>query len=215
MSIIRNTITSTFRQHYALLYLALFCVFTLLVRVKITHSVFYLFLMWNLFLAYVPLLISSVMINNPVVIERRRFFYPMMIVWLLFLPNAPYIITDFIHLKKDSSVPVWFDVLLLISFTIAGILAGLTSMKHMFNMLSIKFNPLLAWVSIGVICLLCGFGIYVGRFLRYNSWDVLKRPLSLTADMLTSFTQSTPLGITLGFGCFLFLLFNMFYSAEK
>ena len=215
MKTLKLTLQDTFREHYALLYLAVFCALLLAARAWITHSVFYFFLLWNLFLAYLPLLASVLLKSNPQLAERRVCFWPLLGVWLLLLPNAPYIVTDFIHLKKDSSVPVWFDVLLLISFASAGILAGLASMKHIFTLLAVKFNPLLAWFSIGVTCFMCGFGIYVGRFLRYNSWDVVTRPIALTADMLHNFAGRTPFGITLGFGCFLFLLFHLYVTAEK
>ncbi len=215
MKTLRLTLASTFRQHYALLYLALFCTVLLLVRAKLTHSMFFFFLVWNLFLAYTPLAVAVLMVNNVKLIEKKIYFYPLLFCWLLLLPNAPYIITDFIHLKKESTVPIWYDVLLLISFATGGILAGLASMKHIFNIISIKTNPILAWFSIALTCFLSGFGIYVGRFLRYNSWDVLRQPLSLTGDMLQSFASSTPLGITVGFGCFQLLLFHMYYTSDK
>ncbi|AXG74872.1 DUF1361 domain-containing protein [Flavobacterium arcticum] len=215
MKTLRLTFTNTFKQHYALLYLALFCTALLLVRAKLTHSMFYSFLIWNLFLAYLPLLVSLLMINNVKLMEKRIYYYPLLLCWLLLLPNAPYIITDFIHLKKVSTVPIWYDVLLLISFSTGGILAGLASMKHIFSIITIKTNPLVAWFSIAITCFLSGFGIYLGRFLRYNSWDVLSKPLTLTNDVLQSFTSTTPLGITLGFGCFLLLLFHLYYTADK
>lgn len=214
MKTLKLTLASTFRKHYALFYLTLFSIILLCVRIKITHSFSYLFMVWNLFLAYLPLAITILMVNNVKLIERKVLYYPLLFSWLLLLPNAPYIITDFIHLKIETSVPVWFDILLLISFTSGGILAGLASMKHMFSIISIKTNPLAAWLITAITCMLTGFGIYVGRYLRYNSWDIISNPGELFADILHNIAGSTPFGITLGFGGFLFLLFHLYYKAE-
>jgi uncharacterized membrane protein len=186
MKSIQLSITREFKQHFNLFALSLFCCVLLLIRAKITSSIFFFFLIWNLFLAYTPLALTSLITNNISLIEKRRYLYPSILCWLLLLPNAPYIITDFLHLKKEAGVPVWFDVLLLISFTLCGLLFGLASMKNMYNILTIKFTKLTASVSMSLTCLLCGFGMYVGRFLRYNSWDILNRPICLTADIFDS-----------------------------
>lgn len=71
----------------------------------------------------------------------------------------------------------------------------------------------------GFVCLLSGFGIYMGRFLRFNSWDILHRPIALFKTVIESLTSAdtfrTAWGLTLGFGCFLFLLFHLFCLPEK
>ncbi|QYJ67575.1 DUF1361 domain-containing protein [Flavobacterium litorale] len=216
MKTLQVTFVNTFKQHYALLYLALFSVALLLVRIQVTQLMFYSFLVWNLFLAYLPLALSAIMMNSIKLIEQKIYFYPLLLVWLLLLPNAPYIITDFVHLKKGiGAIPIWYDVLLLASFAIGGVLAGLVSMKQVFNILSIKTNPLIAWFSIAAACFLSGFGVYLGRFLRYNSWDVLSKPITLLTDLLHNVANSTAFGMTLGFGCFLLLLFHLYYTSEK
>jgi uncharacterized membrane protein len=207
------------KQYKMMFLLGIFCVSLLLIRAKITHSTFLFFLVWNLFLAYTPLAISSLLINNIILIEKRRYFYLLLLCWLLLLPNAPYLITDFVHLKKDNSIPVWFDVLLLASFTITGLLFGMASMHTIFRILSIKFSIVRAKLIMGIVCGLCGFGIYLGRFLRYNSWDVLQKPISLTADIFTSLfateTYRAAWGITLGFGMLQYLLFSIYTDFKK
>ncbi len=219
MKTLRLTLSQTIRQQSTLLLLATFSICLLLVRAKITHSTFYFFLIWNLFLAYTPLAVTSYMQNEIRVVDKNRWFYLFFFSWLLLLPNAPYLITDFIHLKKASNVPVWFDVLLLISFSLSGLLFGLSSMKQMFIVLAVKFNPFLSWLVMGFVCLLSGFGIYMGRFLRFNSWDILHRPIALFKTVIESLTSAdtfrTAWGLTLGFGCFLFLLFHLFCLPEK
>jgi len=219
MKTIRLTLTYEFKQYWLLFALSLFCAALLLVRAKVTGSTYFFFLIWNLFLAYTPLGVTSVMMHRINLIEKRIYFYPLLLCWLLLLPNAPYIITDFIHLRKESGVPVWFDVLLLISFSACGILFGLASMKNVYNMLMIKFGGRVADISMGIVCLLSGFGMYLGRFLRYNSWDVLQRPLTLIYDVFWSLiaaeTYRAAWGITLGFGTLMFLLFSLYNDPEK
>jgi len=219
MKTIQLSITREFKQYFNLFALALFCCVLLLVRAKITNSIFFFFLIWNLFLAYSPLAVTSVLINHVNLIEKRRYFYPFLLCWLVLLPNAPYLITDFVHLKKETSVPVWFDVLLLISFTVTGLLFGLASMKNIYKVLTVKFNSAIAIISMATTCVLCGFGMYVGRFLRYNSWDILHKPVRLTADIFESLfsadTYKAAWGITLGFGILMYLLFSLYNDNDN
>jgi len=218
MKAIQSTLVNEFRQHFLLFILAIFCIALMLVRAKLTQSIYLFFLIWNLFLAYTPLGLTSLMMARINIIEKW-YFYPVFACWLLVLPNAPYIITDFVHLEKQSNVPLWFDILLIASFTVCGMLFGLASMKNMHNILLVKFSYRAATVIMAVTCLLSGFGIYLGRFLRYNSWDVLHKPFALMADILHSLiaveTYKPAWGITLGFGTLLFLLFRLYYDPEK
>lgn len=211
-------LTKTFSRHYLLFALAAFCIALLLVRAKITQSIFFFFLIWNLFLAYTPLGLTTIMRQQTRLIKRSYIFYPCLLCWLMLLPNAPYIITDFIHLKKETDVPVWFDVLLIASFSICGMLFGLASMKDIFGIFSRRTSQNIAWIAMGGFSVLCGFGMYVGRFLRYNSWDILQKPYTLTVDIFCSLTNAETCkpawGITLGFGTLMFLLFNL-YNTPK
>jgi len=207
------------REYMPVLTLSAFSILLLLVRVKITHSIFYLFLIWNLFLAYTPLAMSLLIISSRRIIARWYCLAPTLLAWLVLLPNAPYLITDFVHLKKETPVPVWFDVLLLASFTFSGLLIGLASMKNIYILLSAKFGRKSAGGAMLAICFLSGFGLYLGRFLRYNSWDVLHRPLSLAGDIwLSLFAAETckpAWGITLGFGILQYLLFDLYKSVKS
>ena len=218
MKEIKLNIKQSIRHNSHVLLLGAFCIALLLVRAKLTHSIFYFFLIWNLFLAFTPLAITSYLMERPYLIEKKWLFLPILCAWLLLLPNSPYIITDFMHLKRETSVPVWFDVLLLISFSMAGLLFGLKSMKHIFYILAIRFNYIIVWLALFCVCILSGFGIYVGRYLRYNSWDILHRPLELIGEITNSLTTHpeciTAWGVTFGFGTFLFLLFLMHPDIE-
>jgi len=219
MKTLQITLTHQFKRYWLLFALAVFCLALLLVRAKITQDIYFFFLIWNLFLAYTPLALSALMIQRLNLIEKPLYFYPLLACWLLLLPNAPYLITDFIHLKREAGIPFWFDVLLLISFSVCGLLFGLASMKNIYNILAIKFSAKIASLSMTVTCLLCGFGLYLGRFLRYNSWDILQRPIELSTDIFWSLiaadTYRAAWGITLGFGTFMFLLFSLYNDPEK
>ena len=196
-----------------------FCVTLLLARAKLTHSTFFFFLAWNLFLAYLPLATTSLLMNTPRLINKKLYFYPLSAFWLLVLPNAPYIITDFVHLQRELDVPVWFDVLLLISFTVNGLLFGLASMQQMFNIMTQRFSRTSAKAIIAVVCILSAYGIYLGRYLRYNSWDIVHKPMVITADIINSLIDPScykaSLGITLGFGTLLYLLFSLYNDTDK
>jgi uncharacterized membrane protein len=211
-------LTKTFSRHFMLFALAAFCVALLLVRAKITQSIFFFFLIWNLFLAYTPLGLTSVMRQQSHLMKKWYWFYPALLCWLLLLPNAPYIITDFVHLKKETGVPVWFEVLLIMSFSVCGMLFGLASMKDVYTLIAKRSSQRIARIAMAVFSILCGFGMYVGRFLRYNSWDILQKPYTLTMDILCSLTNAETCkpawGITIGFGTLMFLLFNLYHTPK-
>lgn len=219
MKTIRITLNQQLRQNSILLVLASFAIGLLCIRAILTHSLFYGFLPWNLILAYIPLAITGYMINRPHLIEKKGYFYSLFFAWLMFLPNAPYILTDFLHFRRETTVPFWMDILMLISFSLSGVLFGIKSIKQMFYMLATRFSYIMVWIIVFNVCLLAGFGIYVGRFLRYNSWDVLHKPFSLIQSIFTSLTSypecKTAWGVTLGFGVFLFLMFLMYPDTEN
>ncbi len=189
-----------------------FSILLLLIRIKVTGSLFYLFLIWNLFLASIPLMITS-FINNKFK-NQKIFFSISFIIWLLFLPNAPYIITDFLHFKWKTQMPYWFDVLMLTTFAFNGLFLGLKSMLQMQDLLAKYLSSKKIWFTMLLICFLCGFGIYIGRFLRYNSWDIITSPALIINDIferiIYPLEHQKTWGITFGFGSFLWILYDMF-----
>lgn len=213
-----NKITIFYRRHLPIYLLAAFGLAVLLVRAKVTQSIFYFFLVWNLFLAYLPLAVTLFLREKPQLTAKWQWLSVSFVVWLLLLPNAPYIITDFIHLNKDSGMPLWFDILLLTTFSASGILFGLESMKDMQSFLATKLNSAIASGLMAAACLLSGLGIYIGRVLRFNSWDVLYKPHTLANTVVTGLTDpitgTAAWGITLGFGTLLFLMFRL-YTPKK
>ena len=105
------------------------------------------------------------------------------VVWLLFLPNAPYIVTDFIHLRARPPVPLWFDILLLISSAGTGLLLGYGSVMIVQRAVERRVGTRTGWLAATGALFLSAFGIYLGRFVRFNSWEALTDPMPLFSDI--------------------------------
>lgn len=155
----------------------------LMLRIKLHQSFFYLFLIWNLFLALLPYTISMYLSSHKSLTKVVLFFW--CLVWLLLLPNAPYIITDLLHLKHRSINFIWLDVLVVLSFALNGLSLFYLSLLDMEILLRRYFNKRRAFRIIVLITCLTSFGVYIGRFLRYNSWDIVQNPQNLITDIYT------------------------------
>lgn len=194
--------------------LVLFCTFLLLLRVQYTQSLFFSFLLWNLFLAVIPYVISEGIKKY----QPKKFkLYFLLFVWLLFLPNSPYIITDFVHLHHTKSNMLWYDIFMLFSFANTGLLLALISMNDVYKIIRKEYSKLITNRFIISVTLLCGFGVYLGRFLRFNSWDMFTNPLSVIKKSLSSLTNTTTWFITIGFASLLWFLLLVFrnFSSQK
>ncbi|MCW3108208.1 MAG: hypothetical protein JWQ09_2714 [Segetibacter sp.] len=134
------------------------------------------FYVWNLFLAIIPLLLSRQLTRIKKLNTGALF---LLIWWLLFLPNAPYIITDIFHFYERPPVPKWFDLLLVTSAAWNGLTIGIVSLLQVEEFLSKRLSPLKVNLVIAAAIISCAFGIYVGRFMRFNSWDILTNPVIL------------------------------------
>lgn len=190
--------------------------FSLLIfRIFATHSVFYGFLIWNLVLSVVPFLISSSLLLSPKIHNRKILLLTASLVWLLFLPNAPYIVTDFLHFKNQNAMPGWFDLLMLTSFSWSGIAFGFVSITDMQKIWEHKFGSRISGIFIFASCMLSGFGIYLGRFLRYNSWDILSHPIDLLTDIPGLLLQLKAIGFSIGYGLFVYLSYRFFKAFAR
>lgn len=178
-------------------------------RIWHSHTLTYVFLVWNLFLAAIPFAISTLLIEFKSLRKRQIIFWGLIAVWLLFLPNAPYIFTDLFHLKLKNGVPLWFDLLLLLSFAWNGIILGYLSLFDVQELVAPRLGKGFTWVSVIGILFLCAFGVYLGRYLRWNSWDIFFNPLPLLTDIgdrfFNPFSHLQTWGLTLGYGTFLVL----------
>ena len=153
----------------------------LMVRMKLTHSFFYLFLVWNLFLAVIPFAITTYLVSIPKLNKIGLVVW--FSAWLLFLPNAPYIITDLLHLKISPNHLLWLDVLVVSSFALNGLLMFSLSLLDMETLLNHYLKRKIIKFVMVFILFLSGFGVYLGRFLRYNSWEILQHPSDLFNDI--------------------------------
>ncbi len=161
------------------------CGAMLVVRVVVTRDLGPTSMIWNLFLAWLPLLLA---LAARVLYSTHRWLrYPAFALcaglWLLFFPNAPYMLTDLIHLRPDSIVPLWYDALLLLAFAWTGLLLGFISLYLMQSLVAQSLGRIPGWLfALGSLGL-SAFGIYLGRFLRWNSWDVFYTPLAVLGDV--------------------------------
>jgi uncharacterized membrane protein len=150
-----------------------FTMLLLVVRICYTKELTYGFYIWNTFLAVMPLLFSRKLAS----LEKCRFRAILLIAgWLVFFPNAPYMITDLFHYSIRPPVPQWFDLLLVTSAAWNGLFLGILSLMQVEHFLSIHFKKSVVTICIFTSTILCGYGVYIGRFLRYNSWDVATNP---------------------------------------
>jgi uncharacterized membrane protein len=183
-------------------------------RMFYTGHLLFVFLVWNLLLAYVPFVISKRMTLQPP--KRKWTFLLAAFTWLLFIPNSFYIITDLFHLDMNESVPLWYDLALLLSFAWTGLLFGILSVRQMEKLFEKTFNRKLDLFFIFPVMALNGFGVFVGRYLRFNSWDVITSPLQLINDIVYLFIH--PIRNRFDWSmivCYTVLLTLIYYTIKK
>jgi len=186
------------------------------VRTEFSGTYNYVFLIWNLLLAWVPFLVAyftyTVKLNQKqiyVIVPLAAFF------WLIFFPNAPYILTDFQHLAGTwRDVPVWYDVMLLLWFAFTGLMLGMVSLFLMQEVIRREFGRWFGWGFVAVVSVLTSAGVYVGRFLRWNSWDIFKDPTGMAQYTLQSAQDPSlqSIGFTSLFGAFFLFLYITLYT---
>jgi uncharacterized membrane protein len=133
----------------------------------------FVFLLWNAFLAWLPLFFLELGLS---VRFKGLLLWGMLLLAILFFPNAPYLITDLIHLRPVYGVPLWYDALLLFTFAYLGLSLAQQALSLFHQLLSLHLPKLRVQVVLFSIVFLSGVGIYLGRVLRWNSWDALLSP---------------------------------------
>jgi len=174
------------RRALALVSLALasaLCISALLARWAYGEAGAYVFLPWNLFLAWIPVAAAVMVYDRARRGAKLTHLLPLAAIWLLFLPNAPYLLTDFIHLGTRDDAPLWFDVVLFGSYAWTGMLLAFLSIFAMQAVVRRTYGPARGWVLVGVSLAASSFGIYLGRSLGWNSWDLVTRPGALLTDV--------------------------------
>ena len=144
------------------------------------------FYVWNLLLAWMPLIFALRFYRHDAHHAPRWWLLAICAIsWFLFFPNAPYIVTDLLHLDARPPVPMWFDVIMMMSFAWTGLLLGYLSLFLMQEVVRRRKGLTWSWGFAGTMLALSSFGIYLGRFQRWNSWDVIRRPFGLAGDVLS------------------------------
>lgn len=190
-----------------------FTIFLIIFRFLYFGHLDFVFYLWNLFLAIIPLMISRQLYKWK---KLNLTVFPVLFCWLLFLPNAPYIITDIFHFYERPPVPKWFDLLLVTSAAWNGLMLGIVSLMQVEHFLRLHLSSFKVNISIGAIILSCAYGIYVGRFLRFNSWDVVTNTNALVRQLGSSVIypkQHVSIwAFTMFFGSLLWLVY---YTVKK
>ncbi len=155
----------------------------LAIRIFYTNRLTFLSLEWNLFLAFIPYFITQWLNNRHRVIKSKWKFAGIFFVWLAFIPNSFYIITDLFHLQENNNAPLWFDLLLILSFAWNGLLAGILSVRSMEKIIQGLWGNRHELIFLYPVMWLNALGIYIGRYMRYNSWDILTNPFRLMMDI--------------------------------
>jgi uncharacterized membrane protein len=185
----------------------------LLVRMVSAGNTRFWFMLWNLFLAWLPLLFALGLRTN---LGKNSLSHwqnlLLFFVWLGFLPNSFYIMSDFIHLQSSGEASILYDIAMMSSFVINGLILGYLSVWLVHRLLLERFRMRYAHGIVALVFLASGFAIYLGRFLRWNTWDILFNPAGLLFDLseriINPLTHSQTYIVTLVF----FLVISSTYA---
>lgn len=201
------------RANKPLLYataLSITSILVLIGRIFYTYEFEFAFLISNLFLAWIPFAISYFIYKT----TKRTFLFVKIILcisWVLFFPNSGYIITDIFHLDKYTSMPQWFDLLMLVLFSWSGITWGFISLQLIQKRFLTSKNTFVQITFILLIFFLSGVGIYLGRYERWNSWDVLFDFGSLFSQVTELISNSQSFFSMLSMGILYCILLSFMY----
>jgi uncharacterized membrane protein len=164
----------------------LVCIALVIARVAYTESGRHLGLIWNLFLAWIPFILAYF---THALLWRRKWLYVIFpitaFLWLIFYPNAPYMLTDLQDLaRRTGGAPLWYDVIIVVWCSWTGMLLGVISLYLMQDLVIHRFGRAAGWIFVFVIAGLSSFGIYIGRFVRLNSWDILQSPAEAAIEIM-------------------------------
>ena len=199
--------------------LSLFCFGLSLFRVEVSGTRHFLFLNWNLFLAFVPWLFTMILTLSPNLQRSRLVVFGLLGIWLLFFPNASYILTDLFHLSHHSSMPIWFDLVLILTFAWTGLLYGFLSLWNLEKLMEQFLSKKVIVILSVFLLFVSSFGIYIGRYLRWNSWDILHQPIRLMGDVgdriINPLDHTRTWGVTIFMGLFLTMLYFTFLLLKR
>jgi uncharacterized membrane protein len=192
------------------------CIGLVVARVAYSESGRHLGLIWNLFLAWIPFMLAYF---AHAVSWKRVTLYLIIpgiaFLWLIFFPNAPYMLTDLQDLaRRASDAPLWYDVIIVVWSSWTGTLLGVISLYLMQDIIARSFGRAIGWIFVFVISALSSFGIYIGRFVRLNSWDILQNPAETAQEILGIIIDPSMrlAAFTLLYTFFFLFIFLLLYS---
>ncbi|MBN2147505.1 MAG: DUF1361 domain-containing protein [Anaerolineales bacterium] len=202
---------------YPLVLASFLSVIFLFGRFIYAESLNYRNLVWNLFLAWVPYGFSLIAtLLHRLFPKAWLVLLPFGAAWLAFFPNAPYIVTDFYHLTDRPPVPLWYDIMLIAIYAFTGCFLAIASLRSMHILVEHYLGRLIGWLFVAASLALSGLGVYLGRFGRWNSWDILLQPKDVLKDIavqvLNPLDNLRFIGFTLMFTAILFVFYLMFLS---
>ena len=243
---------SIIKTIFFLLIFSIMSVILVIIRIQYSNSIYYLFMIWNLILAWIPLGLSFAInaiiernrpLENDIQTENKKkqnkeelrskkiisskisktpfkviIVIILFIIWLLFFPNTLYIVTDLFHLNTSYyvEVPRWYDLILLMSFVWSGLLLGFMSLNMIHTIIHRYKGRIWGWISVALIILVSSLGIYIGRYERWNSWDVFLSPQELFVDIFTKIlnplTYPGIYGVTIVFSVFFFMSYLIYLN---
>ena len=198
----------------SIILLTILAVFLNILRIILWGKVSFVYILWNMFLAFIPFIISSLLLSF---LKEKKLnktiFIPGVILWLLFIPNAPYIVTDFIHLGVTRFAPIIYDTILLFSSASVGLILGFYSLFHIEQIIKTKYKSNITHLIMVIIIIMISFGIYLGRFLRFNSWDIFTNHISLVNNIWEILSQAvTHTEVYLYTGLFFISLYLSYFA---
>jgi uncharacterized membrane protein len=209
------------RMVRVLLVLALasgFCGALALARMGLTGRAALLFLGWNLILAWVPLLVSVAIVRRHAPGRRssRLGTFAFGAVWLAFFPNAPYLVTDLIHLRARGFVLQLYDAMMVFGFALTGLCIAFLSLWLIHRLVERRLGRPAGWTFVAAVAGLTGFGVFLGRFPRWNSWDIVTKPGELFATLVVHaqdpFAHPRAIGVTLMMAALFAIAYLMLFA---
>lgn len=155
-------------------------------------------ILWNLFLAFIPAVLSFWLFRRKTK-ARPLLWWAVLIVFIAFLPNAPYMLTDIIHLIRGTRAGYagWVIALIVLPIHLLAILGGfefyvLSLINQGHYLKRQRAGKFVVWAEL-LAHLLCAVGIYLGRFIRFNSWDLVTAPSNVLVTTINELTEKRPL----------------------
>lgn len=191
----------------------------LVFRILLTGNHNYSFIPWNLFLAWVSFVLTGILIRH---IGRVRWLsWPnigLSLLWLAFLPNTFYVLTDFVHVGPTAEISQLYDIVLISLLVFIGFILGFANLFMIHRELLKRRSVTVSYAAIEAVILICSFAIYLGRDLRWNTWDVIANPggvLVNVSDSIDPFGNPRAFNVTFLFFILISVIYLAFWVATR